>query len=174
MCHFLRHDTVGSTWIIILILFSMSLMFKFPQFCVLKNLCILCYYCNINFIDIRACKNHQFIVAFDLFTHSIKPKLLHNRHIFWALAIYLWMYFCRHFIASIPLIASHVLHRTHVKKKKRNNNSPLIMLPDSSPNPYVLHEIATLPPSNMCTYRWLQQILRILSFEKRLVDHYNL
>ena len=48
-------------------------------------------------------------------------------------------------MASIPLIASHVLHRTHVKKKKRNNNSPLIMLPDSSPNPYALHEIATLP-----------------------------
>ena len=63
------------------------------------------------------------------------------------------MYSYRYFMASIPLIASHVLHRTHVKKKKRNNNSPLIMLPDSSPNPYALHEIASLPPSNMCTYR---------------------
>ena len=91
-----------------------------------------------------------------------------------SLAIYLWMYLYRHFMASIHWIASHVLHRTHVKKKKRNNNSPLIMLPDSSPNPYVLHEIASLPPSNMCTYRWLQQILRILSFETCLVDHYNL
>ena len=63
------------------------------------------------------------------------------------------MYSYKHFMASIHLIASHVLHRTHVKKKKRNNSSPLIMLPDSSPNPYALHEIATLPPSNICTYR---------------------
>ena len=129
-----------------------------------ENLCILCYYCNIKFLDIRACKNHQLNIDFDLYIYSITPKSLHNRYILYA-CVYLWIYSYRHFMASIPLIASHVLHRTHVKKKKRNNNSPLITLPDSSPNPYALHEIATLPPSNMCTYRWLQQILRILSFE---------
>ena len=39
---------------------------------------LLCYYCNMNFIDIRACKNHQFNVDFNSYTYSIKTKLLHK------------------------------------------------------------------------------------------------